>query len=239
MNVLVRLFGSSVGKKLVMAATGLVLVLFVLGHMIGNLQVFLGPEALNRYAAFLQSNREVLWAVRLVLLTCVGLHVWSALKLSSENRAARPLDYDGRPAPAAATYASRTMLMSGLIVAAFILYHLLHYTVRVEAINFTGKSFLDLKEAAPGGGERHDVFKMVILGFRQPLVSLFYLVGVGLLCLHLSHGLRAMFQSLGLLTHKCGPLIARAAPVVAWILFLGYVSIPLAVLLGFGKEVLH
>lgn len=239
MNVLAQLFGSSVGKKLVMAVTGLGLVLFVLGHMIGNLQIFLGREVLNRYAALLQSNREVLWAVRLTLLALVGLHIWSALKLTLENRAARPLNYDANPPPAATTYASRTMLMSGLIVAAFVIFHLLHYTVRVDAVNLTGKSFLDLKEVVPGGEERHDVFKMMILGFRQPVVSGFYLVGVGLLCLHLSHGLRAMFQSLGLLTHKCGPYIVRLAPVVAWILFLGYVSIPIAVLLGFGKEVLH
>ncbi len=239
MNVLVRLFRSSVGKKLVMAVTGVGLVLFVCGHMVGNLQIFLGPEAINRYAELLQSSQELLWGVRLTLLGFVGLHVWSAISLTRENRAARPLDYDGKPAPAAATYASRTMLMSGLIVAAFIVFHLLHYTVRVDAVNMTGKSFADLHEVTESGTERHDVYKMMILGFRQPLVSVFYLVGVGLLCMHLSHGVRAMFQSLGLLTPKCAPLIERTAPIVAWILFLGYVSIPVAILLGYGKEALN
>lgn len=239
MNVLGRLFCSSVGKKLIMAATGLGLVLFVFGHMVGNLQVFLGPEAINRYAEMLHFSPELLWVVRLGMLTLVGLHIWAAVQVWMENRAARPLDYDGSPAPVEATYASRTMLMSGLIVAAFVIYHLLHYTVRVDAINLTGKSFADLHELSEAGVERHDVFKMVILGFSQPLVSLFYVVGVGLLCLHLSHGIRAMFQSLGLMTHRCAPVIRKAAPVIAWVLFLGYVSIPLAVMLGFGKEALN
>jgi succinate dehydrogenase / fumarate reductase cytochrome b subunit len=239
MNLIGRLFRSSVGKKLIMAVTGLGLVLFVFGHMVGNLQVFLGPEAINRYAELLHFSPELLWVVRLSLLTLVVLHIWAAVQVSRENRVARPVGYDGSPAPVEASYASRTMLMSGLIVAAFVIYHLLHFTAQVDAINFTGKSFADLHELSEAGVERHDVFRMVILGFSQPLVSLFYVVGVGLLCLHLSHGIRAMFQSLGLMTHRCGPMIKKIAPVLAWVLFLGYVSIPLAVLLGFGKEALN
>jgi succinate dehydrogenase / fumarate reductase cytochrome b subunit len=129
------------------------------------------------------------------------------------------------------------MMFSGVIVATFVVYHLLHYTVRVESINLAGQDFAALKETAPGGGERQDVFRMMVLGFRQPVVSLFYLVGVGLLCLHLSHGLQAMFQSLGLKDRTYRSLIDRAAPIIAWLLFLGYGSIPTAVLLGFGKEV--
>lgn len=239
MTLFGRLFRSSVGKKLIMAVTGLGLVLFAFGHMVGNLQLFLGPEALNRYAEVLHFSPELLWVVRLGMLTLVSLHIWAALQVSAENRLARPAGYDGSPAPVATTYASRTMLMSGLIVAAFVIYHLLHYTVQVEAVNFTGRDFADLKELSEAGVERHDVYTMVLLGFRQPLVSLFYVVGVGLLCLHLSHGIRAMFQSLGLTTHRCEPLIRRLAPVLAWVLFLGYVSIPLAVMLGFGKEALN
>ena len=231
MKLLARLFQSSVGKKLVMASTGVVLVLFVCGHMVGNLQMFLGPEAINRYAHFLQSNHEVLWIVRLVMLTCVGLHVWAALQVWAENRAARPLGYAGDPVPPAASYASRTMLMSGLIVATFIIYHLLHYTVCTPAINFTGTDFTTLKETTELGLERHDVYRMVVLGFRQPLVSFFYLLGVGLLCLHLSHGIQALSQSLGWTTHRCRPLVERAAPFVAVVLFVGYASIPVAVML--------
>jgi succinate dehydrogenase / fumarate reductase, cytochrome b subunit len=240
MNLIKRLFKSTVGRKYLMAISGAFLVFYVIGHMIGNLQIFLGRETINAYAQFLQSNKEVLWAIRLGMLTLIGLHIWSAAALTAENRAARPSGYVGNPKPTAASYASRTMVVSGLVVAAFIVFHLLHYTAQVPAVNFTGESFSVLKEPLRDGTERHDVFAMMVLGFRNPYVSLFYLVGVGLLCLHLSHGVRAMFQSLGLKNWQWGPLIDRAAPVLAWVLFLGYASIPIAVLLRIvGKEVLR
>src|SRR5262245_54475145 len=110
MNLLARVWRSSVGKKFVMALTGGVLVVFVVGHLVGNLQLFLGPETLNRYAHFLQSNKELLWLARLGLLACVLLHVIAAARLSAENKAARPMGYEGDPNPVAASYASRTML---------------------------------------------------------------------------------------------------------------------------------
>jgi succinate dehydrogenase / fumarate reductase cytochrome b subunit len=221
-----------------MAISGGFLLLFVTGHMIGNLQIFLGRDTLNSYARFLQSNQEILWAVRLSLFALLVLHLWSAIVLTIENRSARPLGYSGSPAPTAASYASRTMAMSGLIVAAFVAYHLLHYTVQVPDINFTGQDFATLKEPLRDGSERHDVYAMMVIGFGNPWVSGFYLVGVALLSLHLSHGARAMFQSLGLKNGQWSPVINRAAPVFAWILFLGYASIPLAIMLGLiGKDV--
>lgn len=234
MNLLTGLFRSSVGKKLIMAATGGVLFLFVLGHLAGNLQIFLGREAINAYGHFLQSNLEIIWPARIGLLIAVGLHIWSAVKLSAENKAARPVAYANDPVPVAASYASRTMLMSGLIVAAFIVYHLLHFTVQVPAINFTGKDFSSLRELTQSGA-RHDVHGMMVAGFQVPLVSGFYLVAMGLLCLHLSHGVSAMFQSLGWKNKTYGPCIDRCAKAAAALIFLGYASIPLAVLTGFVK----
>src|SRR5258708_6150421 len=111
MNIIANIFGSSLGKKYLMAATGLVLFLFVIAHLVGNLQIFLGPEAINRYGHFLQSNPELIWPARLVLLAMVGLHIWSAAQLTRENRAARPVPY-GSYQPLCSTYASRTMMMS-------------------------------------------------------------------------------------------------------------------------------
>src|SRR5215475_6211412 len=128
MNLITRVFNSSLGKKYIMAVSGCVLFLFVIGHLAGNLQVFLGPEAINRYGHFLQSNTELLWPVRIILLTFIVLHIWAAASLSTENKAARPIAY-GAYKPVGSSYASRTMLMSGLVVLAFIIYHLLHYTV--------------------------------------------------------------------------------------------------------------
>jgi succinate dehydrogenase / fumarate reductase, cytochrome b subunit len=240
MKIITNVLQSSLGKKYVMAATGFVLFVFVVGHLAGNLQVFLGREAINRYGYFLQSNPELLWPARLALLLAVGLHIWSATKLSLENRAARPVGY-AQYQPVGSTYASRTMLMSGIIIFVFILYHLLHFTADLRYINLTGKDFSAFMETLPGQvpSERHDIFKMMIVGFNNGWVSGFYILGIGLLCLHLSHGASSMFQSLGWKSEAYRPFLDNFARAVAVLIFVGYVSIPTAILLGYGKEALR
>lgn len=233
MNILSNLFTSSLGRKYIMAFSGAALFFFVIGHLLGNLQVFLGPDQINAYGHFLQTTPEILWPARAGLLIMVALHIWSAITLSAENRTARPVPYANWN-PTVASYAARTMLMSGLIIAAFVVYHLLHFTVQARSINFTGQDFVALQDARG----RHDVFRMMITGFSFPLVSGFYVLAIGLLCLHLSHGASAMFQSMGWKNEVYGPLIDRSARVAAWMIFLGYSSIPVAVLLGYGKEAL-
>ncbi|MEW6157000.1 MAG: succinate dehydrogenase cytochrome b subunit [Verrucomicrobiota bacterium] len=230
MNIGLRFFGSSLGRKYIMAISGVVLFAFVVAHLIGNLQIFLGPDQINAYGHFLQSQPEILWLARTGLLAMVLLHIWAAVKLSIENRRARTIPYEQNQL-VAASYASRTMLMSGLIIAAFIVYHLLHFTVLAKAINLTGHDFAALHDAKG----RHDVYRMMVLGFQQPIVSIFYVIAMGLLSLHLSHGAGAMFQSLGLKNRVFGPVIDRAARLAAWLIFFGYISIPLAVLLGLVK----
>lgn len=233
MRVITNIFGSSLGKKYIMAVSGFVLFLFVIAHLVGNLQFFLGPEAINRYGDFLQTNVELLWPARIILLLIIGLHIWSAVKLSAENKAARPVPYANWN-PTVASYASRTMLMSGLIVLAFIIYHLLHFTVQVRYINLTGQNFVTFEDAKG----RHDIFKMIVVGFSNLWVSLFYVVGVGLLCLHLSHGVSSMFQSIGWKNKTYGPCLDKGARILSLLIFIGYVSIPISVLLGYGKGVL-
>lgn len=227
MSVGSAFFNSSLGKKYIMAVTGVLLFLFVVAHMVGNLQIFLGPESINRYGSFLQSLGEALWAARITLIVVVLLHIWSAIRLSAENRAARPVGY-GNYKPVGSTYASRTMLMSGLIILAFIIYHLLHYTVQVPGINGAGQNFMELHDEKG----RHDVYRMMIYGFRVWYVSLFYIIGMVLLSLHLSHGVSAMFQSLGLRTRGWQPAIRWFARFIAIVLLVGYCSIPIAVLTG-------
>jgi succinate dehydrogenase / fumarate reductase cytochrome b subunit len=197
------------------------------------LQVFLGPEAINRYGHFLQSNVELLWPVRLFLLAMLAVHIGSAVQVSAENRAARPVAY-AEYRPVGSSYASRTMLMSGLIIFVFIIYHLLHYTVQVKYVNFTGQNFVDFTDPE----KRHDIYKMMVVGFNNVWVSGFYILGVGLLCLHLSHGISSMFQSLGWKNQSYGPCLDKGARWFAALIFLGYVSIPIAILLGYGKSVL-
>jgi succinate dehydrogenase / fumarate reductase cytochrome b subunit len=222
-----RIFGSSLGKKYVMAVTGCVLFLFVIFHMLGNLQIFLGPETLNRYGNFLQSNPEIIWPARAGLLLMVALHIMSAIQLSVENKAARPVPY-AQYEMVAASYASRTMLMSGVIIFIFIVYHLLHFTVQIPAVNFTAQDFKTLHDAK----ERHDVYRMMVIGYSNIWVSGFYILGMGLLCLHLSHGVSSMFQSLGWKSQQYSKCLDGFAKAVAVIIFAGNCSIPLAVLFG-------
>jgi succinate dehydrogenase / fumarate reductase cytochrome b subunit len=253
--MITQIFKSSLGKKYVMAVSGFVLFLFVLGHLAGNLQIFLGREAINHYGHFLQSNPELIWPARLGLLLMVGLHIWAAAKVSVENKAARPVSY-ATYLPKGSSYASQTMLMSGAIIFVFIIYHLLHFTVQVKSLNGTGQDFRNFSEPGPAGAVaaassgqptpqsaavaegRHDIYKMMIVGFHNGWVSAFYIIGMGLLCLHLSHGASSMFQSLGWQNDAYRPLLDKGARVLAFLIFLGYVSIPAAILLGYGKEAL-
>ena len=227
MNLLQQIWRSSLGKKYIMALSGAGMFLFVVGHLLGNLQFFLPPEAINRYGHFLKTTPEILWPARLGLLALVGLHIASAITLSGQNKAARPQGYASKAKPLDATLASRTMLFSGLIILAFIVYHLLHFTVLVEQVNFAGLSFEELYQ--PNNGEM-DIYAMMVCGFSVWYVSLFYIVAIGLLCFHLGHGLGSMFQSLGLRNHVWAPRIAAFARLASLLVFLGYISMPVSVL---------
>jgi succinate dehydrogenase / fumarate reductase cytochrome b subunit len=234
MNLLQRIWGSSLGKKYVMALTGVALFLFVIGHLVGNLQVFGPPEAINTYAHFLKSKPGLIWGARLGLLATVGLHIAAALALTAANKAARPVQYakgDGY----AASARSRYMVVSGLVILAFVIYHLLHFTALLPAVNGT-VDFNSLHTALPDGTKTHDVYAMMVRGFQVWWVAAFYLVAQALLFMHLGHGLSAMFQSLGFRDHVWWPRITGFAKVASLLIFLGYASIPLAVLGGLGKD---
>ncbi|HEV2392670.1 MAG TPA: succinate dehydrogenase cytochrome b subunit [Verrucomicrobiae bacterium] len=234
MNMIAHLFKSSLGKKYIMAITGFFMFLFVIAHLVGNLQIFLGPEVINRYGNFLQTNLELVWPARLILLTFLVLHIWSASKLSIENKAARPEGYAVYQ-PIGSAYASRTMFMSGIIAFFFIVYHLLHYTAEVKYVNLTGQNFATFIDAQG----RHDIFRMMVVGFNNGWVCAFYIVGVGLLCLHLSHGASSMFQSMGWNSDAYRPFLANAGRILALLIFIGYASIPLSILCGYGRQHLN
>ncbi len=210
--------GSTVGKKVVMAVTGVVLVGFVIGHMIGNLQVFLGPEALNHYGELLRElgHGGAIWVVRGGLLAAVGLHIWAATALTLGSWAARPLGYRRRQHWTESTYASRTMRWGGPILLIFIVYHLLHFT--------TG--------TAHGDFVAGDVYHNVVAGFSVPWVSGFYIFAQLVLGLHLYHGVWSMLQTLGLSHASYDSLRMALALFVTVIVVLGNISIPVAVLSG-------
>lgn len=226
MNIVSRLFQSTLGKKYIMAVTGFLLFGFVLVHLLGNLQLFSGAEAINRYAELLRAEPALLWAARVGLLVIVILHIVTAIQLVLRNRAARPQKYAGGKDPVGASVTSRTAAISGTVILAFIIFHLLHYTLGV--INPDYLSYHD----AQG---RHDVFRMVVHGFSNPFIAGFYLVSMALLCAHLSHGLGAMFQSLGFRNGAYDKVIDRLAKLGAAVIFLGNCAIVLSVLLGVVK----
>jgi succinate dehydrogenase / fumarate reductase cytochrome b subunit len=226
-GLLLRLWRSSIGKKYVMAITGLGLFLFVIVHMLGNLQIFLGPEHLNAYARALKGTPALLWGARLGLLLITVLHITAALQLAAANRRARPVGYVKKK-PVASTFAQRTIVISGLIILAFILFHLAHFT-----LGLVDPNYMDLKD--PLDLSRHDVYRMMITGFSNPFVSIFYIVSMGLLLLHLSHGVSSLFQSLGLRSKKTFVWMDKIAKGSALVLFLGNASIPLSILAGIIK----
>ena len=226
MNLLRSLFGSSLGRKFLMAATGLVLFGFVTGHLLGNLQIFLPPEKINLYGHMLESLGAGLWLIRLFLLACVLVHIWLAIQLTLENRAARPQDY-GVEHISRATLASRLMARTGIVVLAFLLFHLAHFTVRVGNPQWSEHSF-----ALHDGTKVRDVHAMMVQGFSNVPVSVFYIIAVGLLGYHLAHGIVSMVQTLGLKNEQWTRGLERFAIAYCWGYFLINAAIPVAILLG-------
>jgi len=211
----VGFYGSTVGKKVLMAVTGIILFGYVIGHMLGNFQIYIGEEQINSYAELLHKSAAFLWTARLVLLFCVGVHFVAAVQLWLRNRASRPVKYRVFRPPAV-DYAARTMVWSGPIIAIFIAYHILHFT--------TGQAHSDYEHLKP--------FHNVIVAFSDPLIALVYMAANFLLAVHLYHGVWSFFQTMGWDHPKYGPWRRRFAVLVACAIGAGNISIPLAVLTG-------
>ncbi|HET7785220.1 MAG TPA: succinate dehydrogenase cytochrome b subunit [Myxococcales bacterium] len=207
---------AAVGKKIVMAITGVIMIAFLIGHVVGNLLVFRGAAGLNAYAAFLKHNLGVLWTVRVVLLVSVVLHVVAAAQLTAQSRRSRAHPYK-RFEPQAATPASRTMRWGGVIIAAFIVFHLLHLT--------TGT-------IQPAPFEETEVFRNMVGGFQVWWIALLYVIAMIFIGLHLYHGGWSWLRSLGLVRPSAEPLHRPIAAVLAFLIWAGFTSIPLAIFFG-------
>lgn len=217
-----RIAGSSIGNKFVMAATGVLLLLFLIGHLVGNLQVFAGQEAVNAYAKWLHDHGGLLWTARIGLLVIFGLHVYTSIKLTLQNRAARPETYRHEDT-LQATWASRNMLLTGLFVLGYVVFHILHLTLRVVDTGGMGKM-----DAAG----RADVYGMVVSGFSQPAVAILYVGAMVLLGIHLFHAVASFFQTMGWDQPAIRRLVGWVAPTVAVLIAAGYIVIPLAIWFG-------
>ena len=225
----VRFYEAPIGKKVIMAFTGVILFGYVVAHLLGNLQIYIPPTGgeyqINHYAGFLHNpaNAGLLWGARLFLLAAVGMHILASLQLTKLKSDARPIAYVKKDDPSA-SYASRTMMWSGPIIAAFIVFHILHLTAGA-----VGPAAVELGPNAP------DVHANVVAGFSNPVISGFYILAMILLCTHLYHGLWSMFQSLGFSHPRYTPILKKGAAIFAIVIAIGNCSIPIAVMAGLVK----
>lgn len=245
MSLLANLFSSSIGRKFLMAVSGLVLTGFAFGHLLGNFQIFGHPDQINGYAHFLQGLGPALWLVRLVLLAAVAVHVWAAVALTLESKAARGPEKYGVHKWLAATVASRTMRLTGLVVFAFIVYHILHFTVGLAGSDYYKGNLAevvlskDVSEfgipLAKAGAAVHDVYSMIFIGFSNPLVAGFYILATALLAVHLWHGVESLFQTIGWRNGTWACCLRKVVGLLALAYFLGNLAIPGAILTGVAK----
>lgn len=224
-NPIFALWHTQIGKKVVMAVTGVVLVLFVIAHLLGNLKIFAGPDEINAYSRFLREvgrpelgYGQLLWVVRIVLLTCVILHITAAIQLTRMSWAARRIQYNVKR-NIETTFAARVMRWGGVLLAVFVVFHLLHLTGGVVGFE-------------PGQFKHLAVYQNVVAAFHVWPVTIFYIVAMAALCLHLSHGIWSMLQTLGWSTSRNAAGLKTLSRVIGVVVFLGFTSAPVAVLAG-------
>jgi len=227
-NRFLALWNSVIGKKVVMAVTGAVLILFVIAHMVGNMKIFSGPEEINAYSRFLREvgypelgYGQLLWIVRAVLFLCVMLHVIAATQLTIMNRQARPVDYESRK-NVETSWGALTMRWGGVLLAIFIIFHLFHFTGGMVGFE-------------PGQFEHLMVYQNVVAGFQNVPIALFYIIAMGALCLHLDHGIWSMLQTLGWVNLDNTKSLRATSRVIAVIIFAGFISVPISVLAGWVR----
>ncbi len=210
-----RFYESTIGKKAIMAVTGLILFGYLIAHMLGNLQIFLGPAVMNHYAETLHGNPPLLWTARTILFISVLLHIWASIQLTMIKKDARPVAYIKR-ANVSSTWASRSMMLSGPIVAAFVIFHLLHLTTGTIHPQFV---------------ELH-AYENLVTGFLVVPFAIVYIVVMIFIGFHLSHGIWSMFQSMGVNHPRYTPIVKKFAAIFSWVLIAGFISVPVAVLTG-------
>jgi len=221
---LASMFRTTVMQKAIVAVTGLVMVLFLIGHLSGNLLVYAGPEAINAYAAGLRDVAALLWTARIILLASLVLHVYYTIRLRRLSYQARPVGYRQQQY-AASTFASRTMLLTGLLIFSYVAFHLAHFTWgKIYPQYYAATYFLD------GRGPVHDVYSMVVRSFQEWWVAALYIVAVTMVMIHLVHATQSALQTLGIYNQRYVQPIRKASLVLAIVLWIGYVSIPLACL---------
>jgi succinate dehydrogenase / fumarate reductase, cytochrome b subunit len=220
--VAMQWYKSSLGKKYIMAVTGLIMVLFVIAHMFGNFTIFGGADGINAYAAGLRAIAPALWLFRLVMLAVFLVHIWMGVSLYLENKAARPNEYAMKKNHRT-SFSAQTMIWTGVLLGAFVIFHVLHFTV--HAFHPYYSTFVD-------PAQRPDVFRMVVMGFQAFPITLLYLAAMVILLLHLAHGIQSFFQSLGATNDATLPSLEKGGRGVAVVILLGFVIVPITIFFG-------
>jgi succinate dehydrogenase / fumarate reductase cytochrome b subunit len=216
------MFRTTVMQKAIVAVTGLVMVLFLIGHLSGNLLIYGGPAAINSYAAGLRDVAALLWTARIILLLSLFAHVYFTIRLRRLSHQARPIRYH-RQQYVASTFASRTMLLTGLLIFSYVAFHLAHFTWgKIHPEYYAATYFLD------GRGPVHDVYSMVVRSFQESWISALYILAVTMVMIHLVHATQSALQTLGISNKRYVQPIRKASFVLAIVLWIGYVSIPVA-----------
>lgn len=221
------LLENSVGRKLIMSVTGFWMIAFVVVHLLGNTTLYYGPDGINAYAKALHRFASLLWTFRITLLAAFSLHVFFGIKLTLENRAAKPAGY-ALNKNLETTFAARNMIWTGVLVAAFVAYHLLHFTFQVTNPDISARTHLDSMA-------RPDVFTMVVLSFRKLFISTVYVCAMAALGLHVSHSIQSAFQTVGLNSGKTFPVFRKGGTIAAILIFLGFAAFPVVILIGLLK----
>ncbi|WP_432823380.1 succinate dehydrogenase cytochrome b subunit [Trichloromonas sp.] len=219
---------STVGRKIIMAVTGLILISFICVHLLGNSSVFFGADGINAYAKHLHDLGPLVWVFRLIMLAVFGIHIIFGIQLTLENRAATPGSYAVKKM-ARANFASETMIVSGLLLLVFVAYHILHFTMHVTNPEISA-SHLPVDAL-----NRPDVFSMVVLSFQKFIISLIYVAAMVFLFLHVSHGFQSFIQTFGFNNGSSLPVVEKVSKGVALVLLFGYISIPILIIAGIVK----
>jgi succinate dehydrogenase / fumarate reductase cytochrome b subunit len=217
-----KLLSNTVGKKILMAVTGQILILFIIAHVIGNSTIYF--SGLNAYAEHLHALAALVWANRFVMLVVISVHIFFGISLTLENHSAKYEKYAVTKS-LRATFASRNMIWTGLVIGGFLVYHLLHFTLQVTNPATAASANLD----AAG---RPDVYGMVLAGFQNTWISIIYVASMVALLLHLSHGIQSSFQSLGLNNDNTLPVYEKIGNTMAYVLFIAYIAIPVIIVIG-------
>lgn len=230
--MVLNLFRSTILSKIVMAVTGVILVLYIVVHTAGNMLIYLGKDSINSYSAFLHSLGPILWIVRIALVVALILHIYTSLILKFRNLDAKPQKYAVRNY-VKAKLTSRTMVWTGTMILCFVVYHLMHFTIRTtNPGHYTAEFFKPIHSVTDILVERLDVFRMIIMGFQNPVIAIVYMVGVIIVGFHLNHAIQSMFQTLGFNQKNYFSFIEKSGVAISIIITLCLISIPISILLG-------